>query len=440
MTEAWPRAACSLADGLFPAGGFAHSFGLETYVQDGAVSDRAGLEAFVTAHLEGSAWAGRRGGASPRRPAGGGRRRRRVGRARRADGRHEGRCRSCARPARQMGRQTRRVAATLVRTPSSPRVEHAGRRRPDAAAIALRSVRRRCWAAPASMPKLAAGAYLCTTAALLVGAGLRLIALGSALDVASASRRDARHASRGWPPRRAPRRWRTCGPSIPAWSWRRSGMPRSMRGCSARERAAASRPLKVGIGGPGRLGQDRAHRGALPPAPRHARHGGASPTTSTRRRTPEFLVRRGAPGAGAGDRGGDRRLPAHGDPRGRLGQPRGRVRAHLGAFPDLDLLLIGERRRQSWRRPSAPSWSTPRSTSSTWPRARRSRAGGPDGSCGRALLVINEDRPGAVRGRGPRRDGAGCPPHAASDRSCSPTSRPARAPTRSSAGSGPSCC
>src|SRR3989442_5940802 len=43
------------ADGLFPAGGFAHSFGLETYVQDGAVSDREGLQAFVVAHLEGSA-------------------------------------------------------------------------------------------------------------------------------------------------------------------------------------------------------------------------------------------------------------------------------------------------------------------------------------------------------------------------------------------------
>src|SRR5437667_36368 len=44
-----------LADGLFPAGGFAHSFGLETYVQEGRVDDAAGLEAFVVAHLEGSA-------------------------------------------------------------------------------------------------------------------------------------------------------------------------------------------------------------------------------------------------------------------------------------------------------------------------------------------------------------------------------------------------
>ncbi|MBI3637896.1 MAG: hypothetical protein HY216_17010 [Candidatus Rokubacteria bacterium] len=39
------------ADGLFPAGGFAHSFGLETYTQARVVTDRAGLEAFLTAHL-----------------------------------------------------------------------------------------------------------------------------------------------------------------------------------------------------------------------------------------------------------------------------------------------------------------------------------------------------------------------------------------------------
>src|SRR4030095_6875545 len=43
------------SDGLFPAGGFAHSFGLETYVQDGRVRDRHDLEMFVAAHLDGSA-------------------------------------------------------------------------------------------------------------------------------------------------------------------------------------------------------------------------------------------------------------------------------------------------------------------------------------------------------------------------------------------------
>jgi urease accessory protein len=44
-----------LADGLFPAGGFAHSLGLETYVQEGMVRDATGLAAFLEAQLEGSA-------------------------------------------------------------------------------------------------------------------------------------------------------------------------------------------------------------------------------------------------------------------------------------------------------------------------------------------------------------------------------------------------
>jgi len=41
------------SDGLFPAGGYAHSAGLETCVQSGAVSDSSGVEAFIRAHLEG---------------------------------------------------------------------------------------------------------------------------------------------------------------------------------------------------------------------------------------------------------------------------------------------------------------------------------------------------------------------------------------------------
>jgi urease accessory protein len=42
------------ADGLFPAGAYAHSFGLESYVQSGGVSDAAGVEAFLRSYLEGA--------------------------------------------------------------------------------------------------------------------------------------------------------------------------------------------------------------------------------------------------------------------------------------------------------------------------------------------------------------------------------------------------
>jgi urease accessory protein len=43
------------SDGLFPAGGYAHSFGLETYAQSGAVSDAAGVESFIRTYLKNSA-------------------------------------------------------------------------------------------------------------------------------------------------------------------------------------------------------------------------------------------------------------------------------------------------------------------------------------------------------------------------------------------------
>src|ERR1700733_10966505 len=42
-------------DGLFPAGAYAHSFGLECCVQSGAVRDAAGVEAFLRAYLQGCA-------------------------------------------------------------------------------------------------------------------------------------------------------------------------------------------------------------------------------------------------------------------------------------------------------------------------------------------------------------------------------------------------
>jgi urease accessory protein len=43
------------SDGLFPAGAYAHSFGLESCVQSGEVHDAAGVEAFLRAYLEGCA-------------------------------------------------------------------------------------------------------------------------------------------------------------------------------------------------------------------------------------------------------------------------------------------------------------------------------------------------------------------------------------------------
>jgi len=43
------------ADGLFPAGAYAHSFGLEFCAQSGEVRDAAGVEAFLRAYLQGSA-------------------------------------------------------------------------------------------------------------------------------------------------------------------------------------------------------------------------------------------------------------------------------------------------------------------------------------------------------------------------------------------------
>jgi urease accessory protein len=43
------------SDGLFPAGAYAHSFGLETYVQSGAVCNAAQAESVIRAQLQGSA-------------------------------------------------------------------------------------------------------------------------------------------------------------------------------------------------------------------------------------------------------------------------------------------------------------------------------------------------------------------------------------------------
>jgi len=163
------------ADGLFPAGGFAHSFGLETYVQDGRVRDRQGLEAFIAAHLEGSAGPADAAAAAIA-----------VRLSARADSEDwialdarldamksipEFRTAS-----RQMGRQSLRIAAGLGDDVFLARLARAvdDERSAGHHATVFGAIVGRGGAGP----EPAAAAYLYATAALLVGAGLRLIALG----------------------------------------------------------------------------------------------------------------------------------------------------------------------------------------------------------------------------------------------------------------------
>jgi urease accessory protein len=163
------------ADGLFPAGGFAHSFGLETYVQDGRVRDRHDLERFIAAHLEGSAGPADAAAAALA-----------VGAAQREDA--EGWIGLDARldamktvpefrlASRQMGRQALRIAAGLGDDLFLARLTRAvdeGRALAHHATVFGVAVGR-----GGADPERAAAAYLYSTASLLVGAGLRLIALG----------------------------------------------------------------------------------------------------------------------------------------------------------------------------------------------------------------------------------------------------------------------
>jgi urease accessory protein len=164
-----------LGDGLFPSGGFAHSFGLETYAQEGRVRDRDGLEAFVTAHLEGAAGPGDAVAV--------------VAAARLAvAGDVAAWCDLDARldamkpvpefraASRQMGRQTARVAAALGEDGVLVAIARAidDGLAPGHHATVFGAAAARLGADG----EAAAAAYLYSTAALLVGAGLRLLPLG----------------------------------------------------------------------------------------------------------------------------------------------------------------------------------------------------------------------------------------------------------------------
>ena len=163
------------ADSAFPTGGYAHSFGLEHYCQAGIVRDREGLERFLLAQLEGAA-----GPCDATAAAG-------ALRALARDDLEAGRgldetleamkvVEAFREGSRQMGRQTLRVAASLV---GDARLglyldEVNARRAPGHHAVAFGLVAGALgWDAEA-----AATAFLYSTTALLVGAALRLLPMG----------------------------------------------------------------------------------------------------------------------------------------------------------------------------------------------------------------------------------------------------------------------
>jgi urease accessory protein len=171
-TEPALTALLQFGDGLFPAGGFAHSFGLETYAQRGHLRDPTDLDALIAAHLDGAA--------GPADAVA-------VALAARAvevaalvalDDRLDAmKCVPEFRSASvQMGRQTLRVAAALGRDDVIVGLSAAVAEglTPGHHAVVLGAALGCAGATPAS----AATVYLHSTAALLVNAALRLMSLG----------------------------------------------------------------------------------------------------------------------------------------------------------------------------------------------------------------------------------------------------------------------
>jgi urease accessory protein len=168
-------ATLQFADGLFPSGGFAHSLGLETCVQDGTVRDAAGLCEFVGVHLEGAAGpadavavalAARAGQAGDLEAC--------IELDRRLDAMKA--VPELRAASRQMGRQTARAAAAVSGHAFTDGLASAidEEQMPGHHAVVFGAVTGHAGASP----EVAAAAYLHGTATLLVGAGLRLLPIG----------------------------------------------------------------------------------------------------------------------------------------------------------------------------------------------------------------------------------------------------------------------
>jgi len=175
MTDPRLLSLLHFADGAFPTGGYAHSFGLETYCQAGLVRGREDLERFLEAMIEGSAGpCDATAAVSALRAAA----REDLRACREVDETLEAMkpVKEFREASRQMGRQTLRVAAALTGETRLVRyaadVDKALAPGHHAVAYGLAA------AALGWEPQAAATAYLYSTTALLIGAALRLLSMG----------------------------------------------------------------------------------------------------------------------------------------------------------------------------------------------------------------------------------------------------------------------